>query len=77
MDTKLIKKLIRCYFFKNYYTNISFYRNASLASKQQTPTLPLPSCLRIPTFCITAKSLFTTLEVSDMVTDKVTDIYCR
>ena len=25
MDTKLIKKLIRCYFFKNYYTNISFY----------------------------------------------------
>lgn len=25
MHTKLIKKLIRCYFFKNYYTNISFY----------------------------------------------------
>ena len=25
MDTKLIKKLIRCYFFKNYYTNILFY----------------------------------------------------
>jgi len=23
MDTKLIKKLIRCYFFKNYYTNVS------------------------------------------------------
>ena len=22
MDTKLIKKLIRCYFFKNYYTNV-------------------------------------------------------
>lgn len=30
-----------------------------------------------PAFCITAKSLFTTLDVSDMVTDKVTDIYCR
>ena len=25
-------------------------RNASLASKQQTPTLPLSSCLRIPAF---------------------------
>ena len=25
MGTKLIKKLIRCYFFKNYYTNVSFY----------------------------------------------------
>ena len=22
MGTKLIKKLIRCYFFKNYYTNV-------------------------------------------------------
>lgn len=43
------------------------YRNASLASKQQTPTLPLPSCLRIPTFCITAKSLFTSLDGSDML----------
>ena len=30
-----------------------------------------------PAFCITAKSLFTTLDVSDMVTDKVSDIYCR
>lgn len=28
-------------------------------------------------FSITVKSLFTTLDISDMVTDKVSDIYCR